>query len=236
MYDRSTATVVAYAGTAADLADALRSSNQADPKFIEALVRKITPAKAVQVIRTTGATRKLMSEGRSVIDDSLRGRAVGTWGNTAAEVFVKVTGTIAGGPGGFTSGEVQPVSIFRAMGQFSILRLFVESDPNARNETARIKMVNASAFMGYPAYTVQYMGPQREWCFDVPGGHLLAMSYRFRTDDQMFVDDSKLPIGRVYINPLTPLLGSGFYAATLFGATHLLSWPDSTDFSVFLNP
>lgn len=238
VYEKEIASIVDYSGTAQALADSLSSSNATDKTFLSARVQKITPSKALQILRHSGEDKSLHSAYNHVQRELVRGvpasAIVGGQylpgnifpGDTGAYVYVF-----------FNSGNLiaRPQMIWRAQGGFRLRRVFTTADPSTYFFLAVRGTVNNANFLGYSAGEVMYAGPAAVYTYAIAGVHRVIIDYEFSVDQWRFFGDSWLPEGRCAVNSGS-ILSSGLYNATQLDAGLVCNFPSQSSFAGFLTP
>lgn len=232
-YKHRTASVVAWTDTAEALAESVNTS-QTSPTYNGVEGRRLSPTKALQVIETTQEDKKVHSVNSTVELVSLRGVPSGGFGNPDATVRFKAPGQFVGGPGGFTSGEVQPTFRYRALGSFALRRRFYTSDPSGMFFPDLIGKVCSGSFLGRADHSVMYAGPADVFTYSISGRHLAIVDFLFKTDSLLFFNDGDLPIGRVFVYGDGLIQGTGNVIATTFDPFAFIRWPGEANFSVFM--
>lgn len=256
--ERSTASVVAHSGTAAELADSLLASNQSDPLFAGVKVKKITPDKALQIIRQAGGNLNLHSGSAHSVREAVRGIPFGALIGPIATNGA-VTGWQELRPGAISTSSLtalvlinfnggdfraRPIYIQRSLGRFVLRRIYTadtEDGPNGeplawtRKQFLAVRgHANLSDFLGYSTGEVIYAGPAAAYSFSVNGTRRLIMDYLFQTDDWKFFNDGYLPEGRTSELIAGSVQRSGLFYSSLFEMGAGVNFPTQSDFDGFL--
>jgi hypothetical protein len=237
-----TASIVAYAGTARQLADSVQTAHASDATYIGVKVRRIVPGQFEQIIQTINEDKRVLGMPGRVMREVYRGIPSGAAGNnaplsnffnnTAAVVEVKALGQSAGGLGFL---ELQPQERDVVRGGFIYQRVLITDTPELYFYTTLLKNVNNAPFLGYATYTVRYAWVRVFYTYSISGVRRTVYHYFFEVSDDAFVNPSQILVGRVDNNSALPITSSGFVSATRFSADSLLIWPPSAAFAPFVS-
>lgn len=243
IYHRETTAITTFTGTISELETTIRDANRTNKYFDKGTGQIINPTRALTKKDESGDDRRFAYYGGNVFLDSLKGRPTGglasvnpaVYGNTAALIHINVQGIIVGGTGGFFGGRVMPVYTYRRRGKAVFRRRFSLNTPTSMLFPELEGKTNNAAFCGRPPHSLMFAGAKFEFAFDDVGYRPVIVDYIFDTDSELFINDGDLPDSgsRVSTGGFPLLSGSGFFAATLFDAFALLSWPSDTNFNVF---
>lgn len=241
-YHRETTSVVAWTDTLSALETSVRDANRTNIYFDDARGQLIDSRHAIKSVHESGDDKLFQLLGSGVALDSLKGQPhaglasinPAVYGNTAADIHINVQGIIVGGPGGFLGGRVMPVYCYRRRASARYRRRFTATEPSSKLFVSLEGKTNNATFCGRPAHSLMFLPARYGFAYDDIGNRTLIVDYLFESDSELFMNDGDLPDSgsRVSTGGDPLLLESGFFPATIFDATALLSWPADADFAV----
>lgn len=251
LYKYRSASIISSTTAINTLGAALLAANQSDKTFIQALLKRHTPGKVLEILEFTGEDKKWHSFSGGSQWKLYRGKPTGGFGSAGSLILVYPDGTTSTGSG-ILSGRPMMIPFVESVETFRFRRRIVTNTPGdyvfigskGTVNNAPYGVIKSGGAKVYPAYTVWFEDSEMIFSEAISGAHVMVTDYLMRYSEVTLDDGSKvsghmnlemLPNDTIYCRNLSITFGlTDYYNPILYAGTHaIVKWPNVTSFSVF---
>jgi hypothetical protein len=211
-------------------------SLRASATWADVKVTKRTGTQAIVEVDYEDDDKLVTTRGWRTTLDRVGARPFTGWGDPNAIVHVTKLPGQPSVAAFFSECVLEYQSVHRTEGVIALRRRIV-TDPallgDLFHESLQRK-VNNAAFLGFPAHSLMYAGPDLRGWKVIAGQHVAVIDYLFNYDSLEHFNDRNIPFGSVTLPEGIFVSDVGYTTAiALLGPDADLIWPDQADFSVF---